>query len=121
MGEGFGIVAIIAGIVLLVLMIPAIYRIVVGPTAIDRIVAVNIIGTKTAVLLVVIGVAFERVGMFVDFALAYALLNFVGSLAAARYLHKTKAMAGSAQPADQPVSGSGDTDAASSSPSPPAP
>ncbi len=70
-------------------MIPATFRIAVGPTALDRIVAVNIIGTKTAVLLVVIGSIFEKVEMFADFALAYALLNFIGSLAAARYLHKT--------------------------------
>ncbi|MEM9281195.1 MAG: monovalent cation/H+ antiporter complex subunit F [Verrucomicrobiota bacterium] len=79
-----------AGIVLFLLMIPAMWRIMRGPTALDRIVAVNIIGTKTAVLLVIIGVVFERVEMFVDFALAYALLNFTGSLAAARFLHKTK-------------------------------
>lgn len=76
------------GLVLLLLMIPAMLRIVRGPTALDRIVAVNVIGTKTAVLLVVIGVVFEQVGMFVDFALAYALLNFTGSIAAARYLHR---------------------------------
>jgi multicomponent Na+:H+ antiporter subunit F len=90
MFEGYGIVAIVAGTVLLLLVIPALYRVVVGPTAIDRIVAVNIIGTKTAVLLVVIGVAFRRVEMFVDFALAYALLNYIGSIAAARYLHKSR-------------------------------
>lgn len=82
--------AIGVGVALLVLMLPAIYRIVAGPTALDRIVAVNIIGTKTAVLLVVIGVVFGRVEMFVDFALAYALLNFTGSIAAARYLHRAK-------------------------------
>lgn len=78
------------GIVILLFMLPAIWRLVVGPTALDRIVAVNVIGTKTAVLLVVIGAVFGKVGMFVDFALAYALLNFTGSLAAARYLHKTR-------------------------------
>ena len=78
------------GVALLFLMIPAIYRIVTGPTALDRIVAVNVIGTKTAVLLVIIGEIFGKVEMFVDFALAYALLNFTGSLAAARYLHRTK-------------------------------
>lgn len=78
------------GIVLLFFMLPAMWRIIAGPTALDRIVAVNVIGTKTAVLLVVIGVIFQRVEMFVDFALAYALLNFTGSLAAARFLHKTK-------------------------------
>jgi multicomponent Na+:H+ antiporter subunit F len=80
--------AIGVGITLLLLMIPAMLRIVKGPTALDRIVAVNVIGTKTAVLLVVIGVVFKQVGMFVDFALAYALLNFTGSIAAARYLHR---------------------------------
>lgn len=79
-----------AGAALLLLMLPAIYRIATGPTALDRIVAANIIGTKTAVILVIIGVIFERVDMFVDFALAYALLNFTGSLAAARFLHRTK-------------------------------
>ncbi|MBL9153340.1 MAG: hypothetical protein JNK37_12680 [Verrucomicrobiales bacterium] len=82
--------SIIAGAILLLLMLPAFYRVVVGPTAIDRIVAVNVIGTKTAVLLVFIGVIFGRVEMFVDFALAYGMLNFIGSLAAARYLHRVR-------------------------------
>ena len=75
--------------ILLFLMIPALIRVVIGPTPIDRIVAVNVIGTKTAVLLVIIGTIYQRVDMFVDFALAYALLNFVGSLAVSRYLHKS--------------------------------
>jgi multicomponent Na+:H+ antiporter subunit F len=79
-----------AGVVLLLLMIPAVYRIVVGPTTIDRAVGVNVIGTKTAVLLVLIGAVFQRVDMFVDFALAYGLLNFIGSVGAARYLHRTR-------------------------------
>ena len=78
------------GLAILFLMVPAMWRMSVGPTALDRIVAVNVLGTKTAVLLVVIGQIFGQVEMFVDFALAYALLNFTGSLAAARYLHKTK-------------------------------
>ena len=77
-----------AGIALLLLMIPILYRVAAGPTAIDRIVAINVIGTKTAVLLVIIGTVFGKVEMFVDFALAYALLNFIGSLAAARFLHR---------------------------------
>lgn len=80
---------IAVGLVLFLFMVPVLYRVVVGPTAIDRIVAINVIGTKTTVLLIVIGVVFERVEMFVDFALAYALLNFIGSIAAARYFSKT--------------------------------
>lgn len=85
-----------AGIALLLMMIPIFYRMHIGPTAIDRIVAVNVIGTKTAILLVFIGTIFpgHRIGMFVDFALAYGLLNFIGSLAAARFFHRSKAVGG---------------------------
>ncbi|MEC5129132.1 monovalent cation/H+ antiporter complex subunit F [Verrucomicrobiales bacterium BCK34] len=92
------------GVALLFLMVPAMWRMSVGPTALDRIVAVNVVGTKTAVLLVVIGQIFGQVGMFVDFALAYALLNFTGSLAAARYLHKTKATSGKLAALEEPGS-----------------
>ena len=79
-----------AGIGLFFTMIPIIYRIIKEPTAIDRIVAVNVIGTKTAVLLIIIGALFENVSMFVDFAIAYAALNFLGSLAASRYFNRTR-------------------------------
>ena len=87
------IFALAVGVGLFVLMLPALYRVAVGPTSYDRLVAVNVIGTKTAVLLVVIGTLFDRLDMFVDFALAYALLNFVGSLAVARYLNRTRPQA----------------------------
>ena len=78
------------GILLFLLMLLILVRVIIGPTAIDRIVAVNILGTQTTVLLVIIGIIFGRLNMFVDFALTYALLNFIGSLAAARYLLRTK-------------------------------
>ncbi len=81
---------VIVGMVIFVLMLPALARVVIGPTTIDRIVAANVIGTKTTVLLVIIGEIYGRVDMFVDFALAYALLNFIGSLAAARYFNRTR-------------------------------
>ena len=79
----------IIGVIIFVFMLPCLWRITRGPNPLDRIVAVNVIGTKTAVLLVIIGAIIDKVAMFVDFALAYALLNFTGSLAAARYIHKT--------------------------------
>ncbi len=79
-----------AAAVLIASVLLPLYRIGAGPTALDRIVAVNVVGTKTAVLLVLIGELFGRVEMFVDFALAYALLNFLGSIAAARYFFKTR-------------------------------
>tara|TARA_B100001123_G_scaffold396941_1_gene479731 strand:- start:131 stop:460 length:330 start_codon:yes stop_codon:yes gene_type:complete len=88
---------IFSGALLLLLILPIFYRVVMGPTAIDRIVGINMIGTKTTVLLVFIGTIIQRgpdghsqIHMFVDFALAYALLNFIGSLVVARYFHKTR-------------------------------
>ena len=79
---------LITALIVLGLMILMVYRIIVGPTVIDRIVAVNIIGTKSIVILVLIGIIFERLEMFVDIAIGYGLLNFIASLAAAKYFQK---------------------------------
>lgn len=73
------------GIALCLLMFLALYRTIFGPTVIDRIMGANIIGTKTTVLLIVIGIIYQRVDMFVDIALAYAMLNFIVTVAASRY------------------------------------
>lgn len=81
---------ILAGVILLLLMFMPLHRAVRGPTAIDRILGVNVIGTKTTILIVIIGTLFHRVDMFVDIALAYALLNFIASLAAARFFQRHK-------------------------------
>jgi len=62
-----------------------IYRTVVGPTVPDRIVAVNVIGTCTIVIHVLIAFIGNQ-PMFIDIALTYALLNFLVTLVAARYL-----------------------------------
>jgi len=73
------------GVGLLLIMLMPLYRVVFGPTVIDRIMGVNVIGTKTTVLLVVIGTIYGRVDMFVDIALAYSLLNFIAALGASRF------------------------------------
>lgn len=76
------------GVFIIVLMIASMYRGIVGPTVLDRILSVNAIGSKTTVLLIVIGMLYGRVEMFVDIALAYAMLNFIAVIAAAKYFHK---------------------------------
>jgi len=60
-------------------------RMVGGPTAVDRAVAVDTTATVTTALLVLLGFAFERY-VYLDVALVYALLTFIGSVAIARYL-----------------------------------
>ena len=74
------------GIVLLALMSLILYRAVIGPSSLDRIVAVNVIGTKTTVLLIIIGFLFGSVEMFVDLALTYAMFSFRASIAMARFI-----------------------------------
>jgi multicomponent Na+:H+ antiporter subunit F len=81
-----------SAIVLTILMGVPIYRAVMGPTILDRFMGVNAIGSKTTVLLIMIGFIFNRVDMFIDIALAYALLNFIAVIAASRYFHKRKGL-----------------------------
>lgn len=80
----------ISGVVLLLLIIPLLYRGLRGPTTLDRMVAANTIGTKTTVLLLFIGMMFNRLEMFIDFALTYALLNFIGSLTVSWYYQRKR-------------------------------
>ncbi len=72
-------------ILLCMLVFLCLYRVVYGPTIIDRIVGVGAIGTKTLVVLVLMGFIYGRVDMFLDISIAYAFLNFIGTLAAAKY------------------------------------
>ncbi len=65
---------------LIVTMALALIRAVLGPTVYDRVLAVNMMGTKTVLLLCVLTYLFGRPD-FLDLALAYALINFIGVLA----------------------------------------
>ncbi len=81
-----------AAIALSLIMVLSLYRAVFGPTVLDRMVGVNAIGSKTTVLLLLIGIIYRRVEMFVDISLAYACLNFIAVLAASRYFQKRKGL-----------------------------
>jgi multicomponent Na+:H+ antiporter subunit F len=65
----------------------SLYRVVAGPGVFNRTAGVNIIGTKTIALLVVMGYYFER-PYFFDIALLYAMINFIGTLVFAKYLER---------------------------------
>ena len=64
----------------LVTMALALTRALLGPTVYDRVLSVNMFGTKTVLLLSVIAFLGGRPD-FLDLALAYALINFIGVLA----------------------------------------
>ena len=67
-------------IAILVTMALALARALMGPSVYDRVLAVNMLGTKTVLLLAVIAMFYGRAD-FLDLALAYALINFIGVLA----------------------------------------
>jgi multicomponent Na+:H+ antiporter subunit F len=74
----------------LLLTLPFLARVIGGPTIFDRVVALNTIGTLVAVILVLVGLIYERVDMFIDLALAIFLLNLFTTLLIARYVrHQT--------------------------------
>ena len=61
------------------------FRVFRGPTVFDRLLAISTMGSKTIGLICLLGISFGRLDMFVDIALAYAILNFFGGIAVARY------------------------------------
>ncbi len=65
-------------------MIMVMCRALLGPTAFDRVLALNNLGTKTVVLIAVLGFLSGRPD-FLDLALAYALINFIGTVAVLKY------------------------------------
>jgi multicomponent Na+:H+ antiporter subunit F len=81
-----------SSIYLSIIMVLPLYRAIFGPTVLDRLIGVNAIGSKTTALLVLIGLLYHRVDMFVDIALAYAMLNFIAVLGASRYFQKIKGL-----------------------------
>ena len=70
----------VTSIGILVTMILAVVRGVAGPTIFDRVLAVNMFGTKTVLFLAVVSFLTGRPD-FLDLALAYALINFIGVFA----------------------------------------
>lgn len=70
----------VVSIAVLVTMGLALVRALLGPTLYDRVLAVNMFGTKTVLLTAVIAFLYDRPD-FLDLALAYALINFTGVLA----------------------------------------
>ena len=76
----------VVGLFLFLLVFLLLYRVVFGPGVFNRAAAISALGNKTLIILLVIGFLYQRVEMFVDISMVYALLNFIGTLAVAKYL-----------------------------------
>ncbi len=76
---------ILAIICLVVLMALATIRLVLGPTAPDRVIAVDAVNTLVIASMILFGVVFQEI-IFVDVAIVYGLLSFVSTLYVAKYI-----------------------------------
>lgn len=80
----------LVAITLFAVMAMAIVRALLGPTIYDRILAANLFGTKTVLLIAVLGFLFGRPD-FLDIALIYALINFISVIAVLRFFEYSTA------------------------------
>lgn len=74
----------IAAIAVTLAILLTLYRAIKGPTIYDRVLACNAIGTKTVVLLALIGFVYDR-PHFLDLAVVYSLINFIATIAFLKY------------------------------------
>lgn len=75
----------VATLGILICMGLALIRAVKGPTVFDRILAVNNMGTKTVLLIAVLGFLTGRPD-FLDLAMIYVLINFIGTIAILKFV-----------------------------------
>ena len=78
--------------ILCLLVVMSLYRGIFGPTVLDRIISISVVGTKTTIILALMGFIYKRVDMFLDICLAYALLNFIATLAAAKFFRRRESI-----------------------------
>jgi len=76
-----------AAIMLLVLTFLCLVRAALGPTTGDRVVAINVIGTKTMVIIALVSFLFGQ-EFFLDVSLVYALIAFIMTIGVAKYMEK---------------------------------
>ena len=77
----------IASFAMLVVMLLVLARAYVGPSVYDRILAVNMFGTKTVLLIAIYGFLTER-PEFLDLAIVYALINFIGVVCVLKFIQR---------------------------------
>jgi multicomponent Na+:H+ antiporter subunit F len=72
-------------VALVLIMFMSFYRVLYGPSVFDRLLAIGAIASKTIGLICLLGLLYNRLDMFIDIALAYAILNFITGIAVAKF------------------------------------
>ena len=74
----------VSAIFIILAIVIVLFRAIKGPKVYDRILAVNVIGTKTVILIALVGFIYER-PYFLDIAIVYALINFIATFAILKF------------------------------------
>ncbi|MDV3103821.1 cation:proton antiporter [Thermococcus waiotapuensis] len=74
-----------ATLVVMVAGFISVLRVILGPSVPDRVVGVDTLNTLVVAAMILLGAAYDR-EIYIDIAIVYALLSYVGTLAIARYL-----------------------------------
>ena len=74
----------VSAIFIILAIIIVLFQAIKGPKVYDRILAVNVIGTKTVILIALVGFIYER-PHFLDIAIVYALINFIATFAILKF------------------------------------
>ncbi len=74
-------------ILIAVMMFFCLGRAIVGPTAPDRVAAINMIGVKAVVIIALISFIFDHM-FYLDIAVVYALMSFIATIGVAKYMEK---------------------------------
>ncbi len=82
-------VVIVCTILILLMTFVGLMRALIGPTAADRMVAINMITTKVATIIVMIALVTAQ-EQYVSVSLVYALIGFIATIGVSRYLMKGK-------------------------------
>lgn len=83
----FSSIFLVVGASLLIFMIFSLIRAALGPTIPDRVVALDTINTLVVAAMILLGAGYKCI-IYVDVAIVYALLSFVGTLYIAKYLEE---------------------------------
>ena len=78
-------VFVATAITLMLLVFVCLYRAIIGPRAIDRVISINIIGTKALVILSLISLVFNET-FYLDVAVVYALISFIMTVGVSKYI-----------------------------------
>ena len=81
----FSTVFMIAAVLLMSFTLLALIRVFLGPTVPDRVVGVDTVNTLVVASMIVLGAAYNR-AIYIEIAIIYALLSFIGTIFIARYI-----------------------------------